>query len=85
MSLAALLGHYGYLAVFVGTFVEGESMLLRGRCSNTFALGNVFVGRKSLQSLARQLQRTLRLLRSLPRFIRVGGCFVCVCLRRFGI
>jgi len=30
MSLAALLDHYGYLAVFVGTFVEGESMLLLG-------------------------------------------------------
>lgn len=30
MSLAALLEHYGYLAVFVGTFVEGESMLLLG-------------------------------------------------------
>lgn len=30
MSLSALLEHYGYLAVFVGTFVEGESMLLLG-------------------------------------------------------
>ena len=30
MSLAALLEHYGYLAVFAGTFVEGESMLLLG-------------------------------------------------------
>jgi len=30
MSLAVLLEHYGYLAVFVGTFVEGESMLLLG-------------------------------------------------------
>ena len=30
MSLATLLEHYGYLAVFVGTFAEGESMLLLG-------------------------------------------------------
>ena len=30
MSVAALLEHYGYLAVFAGTFVEGESMLLLG-------------------------------------------------------
>jgi membrane protein DedA with SNARE-associated domain len=30
MNLAALLEHYGYLAVFVGTFAEGESMLLFG-------------------------------------------------------
>jgi membrane protein DedA with SNARE-associated domain len=29
-SLATLLEHYGYLAVFVGTFAEGESMLLLG-------------------------------------------------------
>ena len=30
MSLATLLEHYGYVAVFVGTFAEGESMLLLG-------------------------------------------------------
>jgi membrane protein DedA with SNARE-associated domain len=30
MSVATLLEHYGYLAVFVGTFAEGESMLLLG-------------------------------------------------------
>ena len=30
MNLAALLEHYGYLAVLVGTFAEGESMLLLG-------------------------------------------------------
>jgi len=30
MSLATLLEDYGYLAVFVGTFAEGESMLLLG-------------------------------------------------------
>ena len=30
MSPAALLEHYGYLAVFIGTFAEGESMLLLG-------------------------------------------------------
>lgn len=30
MNLAAILEHYGYLAVFVGTFAEGESMLLLG-------------------------------------------------------
>jgi membrane protein DedA with SNARE-associated domain len=30
MNLAALLEQYGYLAVFVGTFAEGESMLLLG-------------------------------------------------------
>jgi|RhiMethySRZTD1v2_1073278.scaffolds.fasta_scaffold12160_11 membrane protein DedA with SNARE-associated domain len=30
MSPASLLEHYGYLAVFVGTFAEGESMLLLG-------------------------------------------------------
>lgn len=30
MSPAAILEHFGYLAVFVGTFAEGESMLLLG-------------------------------------------------------
>ena len=30
LELSSLLQHYGYLAIFVGTFVEGESMLLLG-------------------------------------------------------
>jgi membrane protein DedA with SNARE-associated domain len=30
LELSALLQHYGYVAIFVGTFVEGESMLLLG-------------------------------------------------------
>ena len=28
MSIAELLSHYGYLAVFVGTFLEGETILI---------------------------------------------------------
>lgn len=30
LDFSSLLEHYGYIAIFVGTFVEGESMLLLG-------------------------------------------------------